>query len=62
MYSPSCVRHTSVVTRTDAGITISHQQFDSNTDSDMDMRLPHETVVRGKPNPKKLSVDSVIIA
>ena len=62
MYSPSCVRHTSVVTSTAAGITIIHQQFDSSTDSDMDMRLPHETVVKGNPNPKKLSVDSVIIA
>ena len=41
---------------------MSHQQFDSSTDSDMDMRLPQETVVRGSPSPKKLSVDSVIIA
>ena len=41
---------------------MSHQQFDSSTDSDMDMRLPHETVVSGSPSPKKLRVDSVIIA
>ena len=54
--------HTRVVTRTSPGIRIIHQQPESSTFWDMDMRLPQDTVVRGSPSPRKLKVDSVSMA
>ena len=53
---------TNVVISTSPGMMMIHQQLVSSTSWDMDKRLPQDTVVRGSPRPRKLRVDSVIMA
>lgn len=43
-------------------MTIIHQLPERRAPWDMDIRLPQDTAVSGSPNPRKLRVDSVIMA
>ena len=50
-----------VTTRKTPGIIITHQVLSSRARSARDKILPQDNTSRGRPRPRKLSVDSVVI-